>query len=267
MVKAEDIWATLPRTARGSLALLAVGQGPSVVLLHSVGLRAEAGRAQIDALAQDHQVIAPDMPGHGQSPVLAGLATIADYADQIRPVLTAVDAPPVIIGHSMGALIGLELACRGEKLVSGVVALNAIFERSTAAAKAVKARAAELDGYTLRDPTPTLARWFGQDKSTERNACAGWLRGVDPKGYVTAYAAFAHANGPDRVQLAKMDVPALFITGADEPNATPAMSKTMAQIAPLGQAMIIDDAAHMMPMTHAQKVNAALHQFIARVGA
>ncbi|MFD2856780.1 alpha/beta fold hydrolase [Seohaeicola zhoushanensis] len=53
-------------------------------------------------------------------------------------------------------------------------------------------------------------------------------------------------------------MPALFMTGEAEPNSTPAMSRAMAELAPQGQALVVPGAAHMLPMTHPDVVNAAL---------
>ena len=233
-----------------------------VVLIHGVGLQAGAWREQIDALARDFKVMAIDMPGHGGSALLDGQGALADYSDAI---VAALPEPAVVIGHSMGAMIALDLAIRYPDRVRRVVALNAIYQRSVAARDAVMARAAGLDGRTMVDPSATLARWFGATSSPERDACRTWLRDVDPAGYQMAYRVFARENGPSDAQLATLACPALFVTGSDEPNSTPAMSRSMADLAPQGRAIVIDDAAHMMPMTHAAQVNAALLDFAQEV--
>lgn len=242
-------WTTRPRSEFGSLQAIRTGTGPTVVLLHGVGLRAEAWGAQIDDLARDFEVIAPDMRGG---------KTLADYTDPIADALTA---PSWIIGHSMGAMMALDLALRFPSKVRGVVAMNAIYHRSAQAKDAVQARAASLDGKTTGDPTPTLNRWFGETPSPERTACDRWLRAADPQAYRDAYTMFAREDGPKA--LDELACPALFLTGSDEPNSTPAMSHAMAALAPHGRAEIIEHAAHMMPMTHSATVNAHLRAFLA----
>lgn len=249
------IWTTRQRSETAGLAAINRGAGPRVLLLHGVGLRSEAWNPQIDALAQGCHVTALDMPGHGESPLPLRPMTLRDYSDAILAVL---DGPAMIVGHSMGAMIALDLAIRFPDRVRGVAALNAIFERSPKAANAVQTRAASLDGKTVSDPSGTLDRWFGAVSSPERAACCDWLTRVDPAGYKMAYTAFAQGDGPDRGALARLRCPALFMTGAQEPNSTPEMTEKMASLAPQSKAIIVPDAAHMMPMTHAEKVNAAL---------
>ncbi len=73
---------------------------------------------------------------------------------------------------------------------------------------------------------------------------------------------FAREDGPRDESLVALTCPVLFMTGADEPNSKPQMSRNMAALAPNGRAMLIDGAAHMMPMTHARQVNAALAGFV-----
>lgn len=252
---------TLPRSELAGLSAIVAGTGRPVLLLHGVGLRAEAWGAQIKALRDTHHVIAPDMPGHGQTPCNAQCKVLDDYVQAVVPLLHMLDEPALVIGHSMGAMIALELASSAPECVRAVAALNAIFERSDGAKAAVRARAASLDGNTLPDPTPTLERWFGTGQSSQRSACNDWLRMADPLGYKQAYTAFAHADGPSRQALNRLKCPALFATGALEPNSTPDMSRMMADLAPQGRVLVVDRAAHMMPITHPADVNSALSAF------
>ncbi|RBW61706.1 alpha/beta fold hydrolase [Ruegeria sp. A3M17] len=254
-------WTTRPRSDIGGLAAIDEGEGPLVVLLHGVGLRAEAWGAQIDALsAAGHRVLCPDMPGHGETP-FQGAIGLDGYANPIAARLTE---PACLIGHSMGALIALNIAASGHDQVRGVAALNAIYRRTPEARAAVTTRAAALDAAAMNDPTVTLQRWFGDQVSKEGEACSRWLKDVDPGAYKAAYTVFAESDGPTDAQLRQIKCPALFMTGADEPNSTPGMSQGMAQQVTNGRVEIIPNAAHMMPMMHPADVNAKLLEFVRR---
>ena len=254
------MWTTQPRSRVGSLAAICAGQGPSVTLLHGVGLNADAWRAQIDTLSQDYGVTAFDMAGHGDSAGLKmAVPSLSDYVDAVRVNLTA---PTVVVGHSMGAMIALKLA--QDPAVIGVVALNAIYRRTPTASAAVHERAKQLWDERSVNPEPTLMRWFDDLNSPEATACERWLRAVPMEGYRAAYSVFANENGPPSTELQSLTKPALFITGEREPNSTPEMSIQMAECCRMGQAHIVKDAAHMMPMTHAGEVNAHLRAFISQ---
>lgn len=253
------MWTTRQRSEIGPLSAITAGKGPRVLLLHGVGLRAEAWGPQIDAMAgAGFRVIAPDMLGHGHSAAAPDGAVLSDFA---APLVTLLNQPIVIVGHSMGAMLAVELAAACPENVRGVVAMNAIFQRSQTAKTSVQARADALDGATVPDPTPTLDRWFAGDASPARAACQSWLTTVSPAGYRAAYTVFANCDGPSENCLRHLNCPALFITGADEPNSTPAMSEKMAKLAPNGRAEIFANAAHMLPMTHSDTVNAQLVRF------
>ncbi|MEC8295319.1 MAG: alpha/beta hydrolase [Pseudomonadota bacterium] len=273
-------WKTQPRSDFGPLQAITVPasngsssqqngsaeKGPLAILLHGVGLRAEAWAAQIPVLSDlGFDVLAPDMPGHGQS-AFTPLDNVQGYAELLGIALTqqTPDRDCLLIGHSMGAMIALELAQQHAKQCIGVIAMNAIFQRETPARAAVAARAAQLDGVSLPDPSPTLTRWFGAETSdplAERDACHDWLTTVSPRGYQQAYRCFANSDGPTTQSLQTLRCPALFLTGAEEPNSTPAMSIAMADLAPNGRAEVIAGAAHMMPMTHAPETNSAVQSF------
>jgi pimeloyl-ACP methyl ester carboxylesterase len=255
---ASTTWKNQPRSAFGALPAIRQGSGTGVLLLHGVGLRAEAWNAQIEAFAKQFAVIAPDMPGHGESAALSGLPTLAAYTDGIAAGL---NEPVFVAGHSMGAMIALDLAIRYPERVRAVAALNAIYRRIPQARRAIQQRAASLDGVSISDPSATLVRWFGDARSAQAEACRDWLTNVNPAGYKVAYTVFAREDGPADEGLANLQCPALFMTGAQEPNSTPAMSEAMAELTPNGRAIIVAGAAHMMPMTNAAEVNAALIDF------
>ena len=255
-------WTTQPRSNIAGLAAIEAGQGAPIVLLHGVGLRAEAWAAQIPVLSKLGHVIAPDMLGHGENLLPENDPELEDFVRSILTLVNSLEEPCVLIGHSMGAMLALEVASRAPQKVQAVAALNAVFEREDAPTLAVRARADALDGVSETDPTVTLTRWFGDQSHAERRACEAWLRGVNPRAYKAAYTAFAYSNTPSRATLTALNCPAIFVTGKDEPNSTPAMSQAMADLAPNGRAIIVEDAAHMMPMTHPQPTNTALVDLI-----
>ena len=263
-------WTTQPRfkTELG-LSGYYLGDGPNLVLLHGVGLRSEAWNSLVAYLSDSFSIYAIDLPGHGESESLEGDASsLEDYSDAITAYLKSFEAPVHIAGHSMGAMIAINIAINHPERVKSMAVLNAIYQRSDIASKAVKARAEALKDIAQKDLNTdvTLQRWFGESPTGEllkvAKACDSWIRKTPIMEYQKAYHCFAHHDGPSAKQLSTLKAPSLFITGADEPNSTPEMSQAMARLVPLGQAKIIPDAAHMMPMTHAEQVATVLrHHF------
>ena len=250
----------------GNVAAYVVGDGPPVVLIHGVGLRAQAWDQVARHLQSAYRLHAVDMPGHGQSP-LAGAETLEDFVTRIAAYLVSLEGVVHVVGHSMGAMIALELAAQRPERVAGVVALNAIYRRNSEAAQAVKARAAALRDDAVTDPSVTLTRWFGKTPTGQaaeaREACRTWLTGADPVGYKTAYTIFAASDSPADAVLRRIRGATLFMTGAEDLNSTPAMSQAMADFVTGSRAESISGAAHMMPMTHAEATARMISQVFA----
>jgi (E)-2-((N-methylformamido)methylene)succinate hydrolase len=237
-------------------------KGAPLLLLHGVGLRAEAWGPQIAALADGARVIAVDLPGHGESDPLPGGAGLPDYVAWAARVVQALGLGAVnIAGHSMGALIAAGLAVDRPELVSRVALLNAVFRRSPAARIAVLARAAEI-AVDPGDSTAALARWFTPAEKLLRDQVAGWLQGVSHQGYATAYRAFAEGDQTYADRISAITCPLLAMTGDGDPNSTPEMSRMIAALAPQGAVEVIAGHRHMVNLTAPQTVTLALQRWL-----
>ncbi len=99
--------ATMPATPQRSetasgTAYAVTGSGAPLVLIHGVGMRLEAWAPQIAALSQRFEVIALDLPGHGESRPLPKGASLPDFVGRIATFLAEIDRGPVsVAGHSM----------------------------------------------------------------------------------------------------------------------------------------------------------------------
>ncbi|MDB4222203.1 alpha/beta hydrolase [Granulosicoccus sp.] len=248
------------------------GSGPTLMLIHGVGMRADYWSNLIPALEQHFSLIVIDMPGHGESPVLTtATKKIKDYTNCIAHVLVSQKAPVLLAGHSMGALISVDLASRFSKYVRAICVLNGVFQRDEFASKAVRLRADNLDGRSVGDPSQTLERWFGHTPqgvdAVAAQQCKDWLLSINPLGYREAYTAFAYDDGPLESALRGLECPALFTTGELEPNSTPAMSRSMASLTPMGECYEFKGAKHMMSMTHGKELSDLMTSFFRQAGA
>lgn len=239
------------------------GQGPAMLLIHGVGMRADYWTNIVPALARNFSLTVIDMPGHGESRAFEETdPELWRYTDSIAEVCAVVSQPVIVVGHSMGALIALDMVVRYSDHVTGIGVFNGVYRRSHESLKAIHARVAELSALKATDPSATLERWFGQTpegiNAQSADACRGWLADANKAGYRDAYRAFANADAPTDEQLQQIKCPALFMTGALEPNSTPAMSQSMSQLVPDSACIVVDEARHMMSMTHGAQIVAAL---------
>ncbi len=94
------------------------GRGRPLVLLHGLGMRHTAWAPVIPALAEERRVIALDVPGFGDTPMLPGGATpsLAALAAALQEELRqrGIETPVDVAGNSMGGGIALALALRGD---------------------------------------------------------------------------------------------------------------------------------------------------------
>ena len=91
---------------------LEAGAGPPLLLLHGHEQSAASWRWVISSLARTHRVLAPSLPGHGESgPAADGHVPGADLAPFVAAFVVAVGAgmPIDVVGHSAGGAIALRL--------------------------------------------------------------------------------------------------------------------------------------------------------------
>lgn len=249
------------RTAHGA-AFVAVGRGEPLVLLHGVGLRLEVWGPQIAALSSTRRIVALDLPGHGESAPLADGARVPEFVRWFGEVVDDLELPRCsVAGHSMGALIALGAALEHPARVERVALISAVFRRSAAARRAVVERAAMLEAGQVDVEAP-LERWFGADDGPARAETRRLLHQADRAGYAAAYRAFAEGDDVYADRIGEVRVPALFLTGAEDPNSTPEMSRAMAAAAPRGRAVVLPAERHMVGLTAPEAVNAALSEWL-----
>lgn len=267
---------TQPRfKSKNGLAYSKCGTGPAIVLVHGVGLRAEAWLYQIEALCQNNTVYAIDMPGHGESDLLAddnigNSAGLSEYVAAIAQwIESEINTAVIIMGHSMGSMIALRLAVNYPQLCSGIVALNSVYKRSEQARLAVQLRAKNMLGNPVLDRVNMpVSRWFGEKPKGQMKQlaelCASWLSAAPAMGYAKAYEIFSRNDGPSKNELLYMKIPVAFITGDMDSNSSSEMSQQMALLAPNGRVHVIKGAGHMAPLTHADEINKLLLSFVSQ---
>ncbi|MFZ9627979.1 MAG: alpha/beta fold hydrolase [Ilumatobacteraceae bacterium] len=103
---------------------------PSIVFLHGMGTSAASWQQCMHLLAGTHRVAAPDLIGHGTSPVPADAAeytrdrTLVDLDELLADPAIALAAPVVLVGHSLGGYLALAHAAPRPGGAAGIVVLN-----------------------------------------------------------------------------------------------------------------------------------------------
>jgi pimeloyl-ACP methyl ester carboxylesterase len=98
---------------------------PPVVMLHGLGATNASLLPCLADLARDHRVIAPDLPGFGNSAAPRVAYTPAWFAAWVEDLMRQVDArPAVVLGNSLGGRIAIEAGLAHPRSVRGLVLLT-----------------------------------------------------------------------------------------------------------------------------------------------
>lgn len=175
---------------------------PLLVLLHGLGATSDVWEGWRPVLAQrwPGRWIAPDLPGHGGSPPLPEY-TFETFATAVAQILPP-SADVVVLGHSLGGVVGLTLAAgqfgaRVAKAV-GLGIKTAWTQEELDRAKAFAAR-------------PTA--WFdSRDEAAARYLRVAGLTGLLPAGDPAIDPGLRHEDGQWRLAFD----PGTFAVGAPD---------------------------------------------------
>jgi 3-oxoadipate enol-lactonase len=252
------------------------GQGSPLLFVHGFPFDHSMWANQIDALAPQYRVIAPDLRGFGRSagetPSLRH-TTMEQFADDLAAMLDAlgIDEPLVYCGLSMGGYIAFQFWRKyGERLRAMVLCdTRAVADTPEGAA----ARGVMADRVLAEGPSAVvetmLPRLFCEATLQQRPEVVESLRrvmmGNSPEGI--AAAARGMAVRPDMTPaLAEIRCPTLLIAGQEDVISTTAEMRGIARAIPGAQFVEIPAAGHMSPLENPAAVNAAILDFLASSG-
>jgi pimeloyl-ACP methyl ester carboxylesterase len=171
----------------GGLAVEEHGLGPgrTIVLVHGMGGEAPFWHGVVRSLAHGHRVLVPELRGHGRSDVPADHDySIEAHADDLEAICDALDLRGIVlVGHSFGASVAIELAGRGPDLVAGLVILDGAGDFSGVPEQALRDFLAGLDHDDWYAPTLDQAidvALEGASNDTERRVRAAMLAAPPP---------------------------------------------------------------------------------------
>ena len=258
--------------SKNGIAYYKTGKGPAVILIHGLGLRSESWIEQIKILKKNYTIYSLDLPGHGQSkPLSQKKLTLKGFCSEITKFIKLLNIyKPIMIGHSLGALITIEIAGNNPKILKSGIAISSVYKRSKEALRKVQKRAKEINENPNEEilVNKLVERWFGNLKSLKMNNHAKFIKKLlllnknnNFEGYANAYDLFSKLDGNSTKTVKNIKVPMLYVTGEKDLNSTPSMSKILAKINDQNYA-IIKGARHVVPVTHSKKCNFHLINFI-----
>ena len=197
-----------------------------------------------DALATDHDVRCPDLPGHGTS---AGVR--ADLWEAAG-VVADHEGRAAYIGYSMGGRLALHIALARPGAVTALVLVSATagIEREDERA-ARRARDTELADRIEQIGIDTfLDEWLAQPMFAGLPTGARAGRSTDAAGLASSLRlAGTGTQDPLWERLRSIEVPALVIAGENDPKYV-AEAERLASSLPRADLVTISSAGHALPL-------------------
>ncbi len=107
------------------LRYLKTGQGPTIVLLHTLRTQLDLWQKIIPQLSDNYTIYAMDLPGHGFSDIPDVEYTPELFINAVSGFLEKLNIKnATIVGESIGGSLGLMLAAKQNPRVKGVVAVD-----------------------------------------------------------------------------------------------------------------------------------------------
>jgi len=183
---------------RWQLQRMGAVSAPRLLLLHGTGASSHSWRGLLPLLARHFDTLALDLPGHGRSatPPPSGLS-LPGMAAALGVLLRQLPfAPALIVGHSAGAAIAVQMVLAGHAAPLAIVSLNGALLPLHGLAGRFFSPLAKL--LALNPLVPRLFAWRAADPRVLRRLLDATGSRLDAEGvalYRRLVADPAHAAG------------------------------------------------------------------------
>jgi 3-oxoadipate enol-lactonase len=232
------------------------GEGPSLVLSHSLGTSLELWDPQMSALP-GFQVLRYDHRGHGGSDCPPGPYTIEAIASDLLALLDSLGLERVsFCGLSIGGAVGMWLAANEPSRIDRLVLACTAVRFGSPADWHARAALVRAEGVAPVVET-TMGRWFTPRMPPDVvSHFEGLLLSTPAEGYAASCEALADWDFEDGVTA--VSAPTLVIAGAEDPSTPPAQGRLIADAIHGSRLVVIDGAAHLANLERPEAFGAAL---------
>lgn len=241
--------------------------GPPLVCIHGAGMSSVVWMDLVRRFAPGRRVVAPDLPGHGQSDRWHDAISIAGYADAVGTVCATLKiGRAVLIGHSMGAAVALACALSWPERIAGLVILNGAARLDVSdEVVALLQRELPADASERVDRMPESFGELCFSPATAPELRARWQAVLFSATSDVVRGDFAACRGVDlRDKLAGLSIPSLFISGRDDLLVPPELSAETAALLPGARHEILDGSGHLSHLELPGACSALIDAFVAR---
>jgi esterase len=242
-------------------------KGPKVLLIHSMGMDAHSMDQLAESLQETHMILSLTILDHGDSDTPNRPLPLDEHAEIMRGCYKQLEFhPSVLVGHSVGGMMGMILAAKHPKEFKGLVLVDiAPFE------------------VTGRPARPEPPEYF-ENETEARAYLKERYPGFTP-GYVENRLKYGFTEKDGRLRLKptgnrirgglaldlwpyveRIEVPTLLLIGEDSTVVTPQARARMERTLPSLDAVVVKGTGHMIPQEKPEEFEMLIKQFLGKVG-
>ena len=253
----------------GVVDVVSVGEGPDLVLLHSLLIDRSAFERVLPALARSRRLHLVALPGFdGSTP--AGPA-VEDYADRVAGAVSALElgSGSAVLGNGFGGFIALALAARHGGLFDKLLLVDSAASFPDAARGAFATMAQRVTAGGMEAVAEIAARRIFHDAYlaahpeavAERGAV---LRRFDRDAFVTACRALERVDL--RWALPQIGQPTLVVVGALDAATPVELARELAGHIPDAEFVLLPSCGHCPPLEQPEAFLDAVGPFLGIAG-
>lgn len=224
---------------------------PPLVFIHGAGGTHKVWRYQTSAFPRS---VALDLPGHPRGD---GYNTISEYADFVTKAIMELELTSVVlVGHSMGGAITIEIALARPPFLAGIVLVGSGARlRVTPIIKDEVTR-------DYAHAAEVIAQWAYSPKSDVKLRKASVQELLEVPAEVT-YGDFQACDHFDKMnEIDRIDLPTLLVCGEDDALTPIKYSQFLKERIRNARIAIIPGAGHSVMLEKPKELNNALRSFL-----
>ncbi|MBN96113.1 MAG: hypothetical protein CL928_18895 [Deltaproteobacteria bacterium] len=245
------------------------GDGPPVLMGHSLTFDSRMFDAQVAALQDKFPLIQIDLPGHGDSGTPKEYFTLEEIADDLAELMDQLGVKKAAwVGHSLGGMVGMRLALQHPDRVSAIALLNTSAEAENPQMRDLyhhvneTSRGKPSDAKTVKFVLELMfSPSFIANQSDDVAPYEEMLfNPKDAEGvYRTAHAVIWRTSVLD--DMTALRPPALVLTSADDTSVPAHHGEAILGKVPGARHIHLDNCAHMSCVEQPDAVADALQSF------